>query len=191
MVETMRRLVKNKPQEGFEFEDNAARPVPAKGELLVKCQYVAICGSDINLYKWNDIAQQIAKLPFTPGHEMTGIVEQIGENVSNFAVGDRIAVENHYFCDDCHICKKDRGDICMNMSQYGHGKGTEHGGFSDFSIVPAKYAYKLKRDITPVQAVLMEPMGVVHNIIEQIEVGEGDEVLVIGAGAIGCLETKF
>lgn len=187
----MRRLVKNKPGEGFDFESDAKKPTPTAGELLIKCQYVAICGSDINLYKWNDIAKQIAKLPFTPGHEMTGVVDQIGDDVEGFEVGDRIAVENHYYCDNCVICKKKRGDICMNMSQYGHGKGTEHGGFSDFSIVPAKYAYKLKKDITPVQAVLMEPMGVVHNIIEQIEVGEGDEVLVIGAGAIGCLAVNI
>ena len=58
----MKTLVKRDPVEGFELIQNAEVPVPKSDEVLIKCQYVAICGSDINLYKWNDTAQQIAKL---------------------------------------------------------------------------------------------------------------------------------
>ena len=72
----MKTLIKYEPKAGFEFTADAEVPIPKDDEVLVKCQYVAICGSDINLYKWNEVAQQIAKLPFTPGHEMTGIVSQ-------------------------------------------------------------------------------------------------------------------
>ena len=53
----------------------------------------------------------------------------------------RVGVENHFFCGDCYTCAEERGDICSRMSQYGHGKGTEHGGFSEFSIVSCKYCY--------------------------------------------------
>merc|ERR1711953_1022188 len=77
------------------------------------------------------------------------------------------------------------------MNQYGHGKGTEHGGFSEYSIVPAKYCYKLQTNISPIQAVLLEPMGVAQNCLEQIEIGPGDDILIIGAGAIGVLAANI
>ena len=100
-----------------------------------------------------------------------------------------------------------RGDICSKMDQYGHGRGTVHGGCSEFSIVRSKFCYQMKRDITPTQAVLLEPMGmsmrwkdfkngnciqphflsgVAYNGIEKIDV-KGKDILIIGAGAIGLL----
>ena len=187
----MKTLIKTEPIEGFKLIQNTEIPTPKPDEALIKCQYVAICGSDINLYKWNATAQQIAKLPFTPGHEMTGIVSAIGSKVTNLKPGDRIAVENHFYCGDCYQCKHDRGDICAKMDQYGHGKGTEHGGFSEYSIVPARYCFKLTKNISPIQAVLLEPMGVAHNCLEQIEVQKGDDILIIGAGAIGVLAANI
>ena len=63
--------------------------------------------------------------------------------------------------------QRDRGDICKNMSQYGHGKGTTQGGFSQFSVVKAKYCYQLKTNISFLDAVLLEPMGT-YNIILKI-----------------------
>ena len=59
--------------------------------------------------------------------------------------------------------QRSRGDICKNMNQYGHGKGTTHGGFSQFSVVKARYCYQLKTNISFLDAVLLEPMGIVHN----------------------------
>ena len=58
--------------------------------------------------------------------------------------------------------QRGRGDICKNMNQYGHGKGTTHGGFSQFSVVKARYCYQLKTNISFLDAVLLEPMGIVH-----------------------------
>ena len=57
------------------------------------------------------------------------------------------------------MLQEKRGDICQNMSQYGHGKGTQYGGCCEYSSVPAKYCYVLTRNITPTQAVILEPMG--------------------------------
>ena len=55
--------------------------------------------------------------------------------------GARVGVENHFYCGDCYTCAEDRGDICSRLDQYGHGKGTEHGGFSEYSIVSSKYRH--------------------------------------------------
>jgi len=181
----METLVKRTATEGYEVE-TVPVPVPIQDEVLIKVTKVAICGSDINLYKWNDVAQVIASLPFTPGHEATGTVVATGPGVKKLVVGDRIAVENHFFCGNCFQCKISRGDICSNLNQYGHGKGTVHGGCSQFSIVQEKYCYKLKHHISDVDAVLLEPMGVAHNAIETLSVKD-ESVLVIGCGPVGLL----
>jgi len=104
-------------------------------------------------------------------------------------VGAKVAVENHFYCGKCYTCRDGRGDICARMDQYGHGRGTEHGGFSEYSLVNSKYCYVFKSDITPLQGVLMEPLGVAHNGVESIDVS-GHQVLIIGAGPIGLLAAQ-
>jgi len=101
-------------------------------------------------------------------------------------VGDRVAVENHFYCGACYLCQTNRGDICQNMGQYGHGRKTKQGGCSEYSIIEDKYCYKLKSGISFESAALLEPLGVAHNAMEQLQV-EGEAVLIIGAGAIGIL----
>ncbi|XP_039273046.2 L-threonine 3-dehydrogenase-like [Styela clava] len=179
----MNCLLKRTEAEGYEW---VTTPIPeaCNDEVLIKVDKVAICGSDISLWKWNETAKLIASLPFTPGHEATGTVVKVGPNAARLTVGDRIAVENHFFCGKCLLCSKNRGDICQNLSQYGHGRGTIHGGCSQYSIVNEKYCYKLQHNITDNEAVLLEPMGVAHNGIERLDVS-GEEVLVIGCGAVG------
>lgn len=183
MDAAMNCLVKRDPVEGYEWSREEV-PQPEDDEVLIKVSKVAICGSDISLYKWNETAQVIAALPFTPGHEATGVVVKLGKQASRLGIGDRIAVENHFFCEKCLLCMEGRGDICQNMSQYGHGKGTIHGGCSQYSIVKEKYCYKLTKNITDNEAVLLEPMGVAHNGIERLDVS-GKDVLIIGCGAVG------
>jgi len=184
---SMRALLKDKPEKGYELKEI---PIPdiESDEVLFKVEKVAICGSDIALYLWNEVAKVIATVPFIPGHEATGVVCKVGSDVKDIKVGARIAIENHFFCENCYSCNRGRGDICKNMNQYGHGKGTTHGGFSQFSVVKARYCYQLKTNISFLDAVLLEPMGVAHNGVSRIGV-ENQEVLIIGAGAIGLLAT--
>ena len=103
---------------------------------------------------------------------------------STVPVGSRVAVENHFFCGSCYQCRTDRRDICQNMGQYGHGRDTTQGGCCQYSIVSSKYCFIITTDITNEQAVLMEPLGVSHNAIEQLEVA-GQDVLITGCGPIG------
>ncbi|XP_013416562.1 uncharacterized protein LOC106178082 [Lingula anatina] len=180
----MLALLKRKPEESFHLE-TIPIPDPKEDEVLIKVDATGICGSDINLYRWNDIARVIAALPFTPGHETTGTVVRCGPEAT-IKEGQRVCVENHYFCGKCYQCKHQNYSICQKMNQYGHGKGTPHGGCSEYSIVPSKYCYQLKTDISPVEAACLEPMGVAHNAMERLEV-EDEDVLVIGCGPIGNL----
>lgn len=92
-------------------------------ECQIKVTAVSVCGSDINLWKWNDVARTIASLPFIPGHEAVGVVVKCGPEATH-KLGQRVAVENHFYCENCVMCDAGRGDICNKMKQYGHGKGT-------------------------------------------------------------------
>ncbi|XP_013416550.1 uncharacterized protein LOC106178076 [Lingula anatina] len=180
----MLALMKREAGESFKIETIPV-PNPQGDEVLIKVDANAICGSDINLYRWNEIARVIAALPFTPGHETTGTVVRCGPEAT-IKEGQRVCVENHYFCGKCYQCEHQNFSICRNMNQYGHGKGTPHGGCSEYSIVPSKYCYQLKTNISPAEAACLEPMGVAHNAIERLEV-EDEDVLVIGCGPIGVL----
>ncbi|XP_042231037.1 L-threonine 3-dehydrogenase-like [Homarus americanus] len=181
--EEMTCLLKEKENEGYTL---LTRPVPVPGpaDVIIKVDRVSICGSDINLWKWNDVARVIATVPFIPGHEATGEVVAVGSGVTEVKLGQRVAVENHYYCGTCYQCKEGRGDICQRLSQYGHGRGTDQGGCCQYSCVPARFCYVLTRDLTPDQAVLLEPMGVAHNAVENISVA-GEDVLVLGCGPVG------
>lgn len=121
----MRALVKDNPEKGYELK---SIPVPAieADEILFRVEKVAICGSDIALYLWNEVAKVIATVPFIPGslffqlsciytthlssfknlgHEATGVVIKVGDAVKDIQEGARIAIENHFFCGDCYSCK--------------------------------------------------------------------------------------
>jgi len=181
----MKALVKNNPTKGYELV-SIPIPEPAAGEILIQVERVSLCGSDINLFSWNDVAKAIAALPFTPGHEAVGKVTKLGPGVEHIKVGDRICVENHYYCGKCYQCTHGLPHICQNMGQFGHGKQTVHGGCSQYTIVPALYAYVLKTDLDPVRACLLEPFGVAHHAVEEVQVA-GDNLLVIGCGPIGLM----
>jgi len=185
---SMLALRKTTPSVGYNLQSEAV-PVPKHDEVLIKVEKVAICGSDIALYNWNEVAQVIATIPFIPGHEAAGVVVAKGCDCK-MEIGTRVAVENHFYCGECYTCDEQRGDICSRMDQYGHGRGTEHGGFSEYSIVKEKYCYVLQHNISALQAVLLEPMGVAHNGVESIDV-EGQDLLVLGAGPIGLLAMQI
>jgi len=188
LPKTMKALRKETSSVGYNMNSNFPIPEPKDDEVLIKIDSVAICGSDIALYQWSQVAQVIATIPFIPGHEAVGTIVKLGPKAT-LKVGDRVGVENHFYCGDCYTCAENRGDICSKMNQYGHGRGTEHGGFSEYSIVSSKYCYVFKTDISFLSGVLLEPLGVAHNGVETIQV-EGQDVLILGAGPIGLLAAQ-
>jgi len=176
-------LRKNKAMVSYEYVDVDV-PVPVEGEILVKMERVAICGSDIPLYKWDATGQKIAQLPFTPGHETVGKVVKLGPGVTGFAIGDRVCSETHIPCHECYQCKHDQEYICKNMGLFGHGKKTTQGGFAQYTTMRTDATYKLKTNLTADQAVLLEAFGVGHHAVEEVEL-KGSDILITGAGPIG------
>jgi 2-desacetyl-2-hydroxyethyl bacteriochlorophyllide A dehydrogenase len=182
----MKALVKESAGTSYEYKDVPV-PVPRGDELLVRVGKVALCGSDIALYQWNNVAQAIAKVPFTPGHEMVGEIVGVGDDVGEqFSVGGRVCVENHFFCGHCYQCTHDQRHICQNLNQFGHGKGTVYGGCSEYTIIPSRYAYLLTTDLDDARAAILEPCGVAHQALEEIN-PKGEDILIQGCGPVGLL----
>lgn len=186
----MNALIKESPEVGFTLK-SVPIPEPGDQDLLLRIVFSSLCGSDINLYNWNETAQKVACIPFITGHEAVGVVVATGKEVdSKFQIGCRVAVENHFYCGECFQCCRGEYHICQKLRQYGHGNGTQQGGCSEYSVVAAKYAYKLEHDVTDEQACLLEPTGVAHQAVEAIQ--PRDEVtMVIGCGPIGLLACNF
>ena len=169
----MRGLIKEKDQTvGFTYSNNLSVPIELEeGEVLIKSYSVGICGSDIILYDWKDKSiGLIASRPFIPGHECSGLVVKIS-NKCGLKVGQRVSIENHFFCGNCYQCKHKRKDICNNLSQFGHGKGTIYGGCTQYFKCKSEYCYRLrKKDTNWKNAALLEPLGVALNACDQAEV---------------------
>jgi len=193
---TMKALIKKDPVASYELVTLDV-PTPLEGETLLKIEMVGICGSDIGLYKWDSVGQSIAKLPFTPGHEATGVVIQHGLNPrEDLPIGTRVCVENHYYCGTCFQCNHDQKHICQAMGQFGHGMGKDtriaaQGGCAQYAIVPSRNLYALKTKIGIQEACLLEPFGVSHQACEAAEVKPGDDLVVLGCGTIGLFAVQI
>jgi len=184
-------LEKTKPEKGYEYKKV---PIPEikDDEVLIKIEYISLCGSDILLYNWypKHMAEAIAQIPFIPGHEGCGIVTKIGKNVKGIKLGQRVSPETHIPCEKCYQCchvnydGKDQKNICQKMGLFGHGQGGASGCCAEYAVVPSNAMYVLKTDLEAKYASLLEPFGVAYRTVEDANV-KNDTLLIVGCGPIG------
>jgi L-iditol 2-dehydrogenase len=154
-------------------------PEPAPGEVRLRIEACGLCGSDLHFYHMGPITPGI-----TPGHEMTGWVDTVGDGVEYLAGGERVAVEPLASCGDCDCCRAGRDSICPQVQIFGMQR---HGGFAEFATLPAKRLFKIPADIPPHIAALCEPMAVAVHGLRQGRLERGQRVLVLGAGSVGLM----
>jgi threonine dehydrogenase-like Zn-dependent dehydrogenase len=152
-------------------------PPPGPGEILLEVTACGICGHDI------EIAGELATAPRPFGHEIAGIVAEIGEGVTNVRVGDAVALESSSFCGVCDTCRNGRVDLCTHPVGFWGGVSQ---GFSEAMLSPAKSAVPAP-GLDPTAAMMGEPAGVALDMIRLAEIGLTDRVLLVGAGAIGLM----
>ncbi len=169
----------------FSFEE---RPVPDVGpdSVLVKLEYVGICGSDAHLYENGSIGENHVKEPMVLGHEPGGIVVQLGEHVKNLTVGDRVAVEPGIPCWKCEYCKQGKYNLCKDVFFYASLPITE-GCFVEYITHPANLCFKLPDNVSTLEGALMEPLAVGFHAATQSEAKVGKSVVILGAGCIGLV----
>ncbi|MGI6070545.1 MAG: zinc-dependent alcohol dehydrogenase [Blautia sp.] len=174
----MKQAVLTAP-ETFEIRE-VEKPVPQKGEALLKVKAVGICGSDIHAYYGK---HPFMSCPIVLGHEATGEVVELGEGVDRVAIGDRVIMRPQDVCGECHMCKEGRYNICKSLKVLGC---QETGASSDYYAVNADLLYKIPESLPYDVATVVEPLAVgVHAVKRPVGGVKGKNVVVIGAGTIG------
>jgi L-iditol 2-dehydrogenase len=162
------------------------RPAIEDTELLVKVAACAVCGSDVRTFRHG--ARNITK-PVVLGHEISGTVAEIGAQLSGFSIGQRVAVAPAIPCGTCRYCLRNAETMCDRLRSIGY---EFDGGLAEFLTVPASAVRAGCVNTVPdhvsfEEAAIAEPLACVINAQELIGVGDGDTVLVMGAGPVGCL----
>lgn len=156
-------------------------PRPGRGEVLVKVRASGLCVSDIHI---QDGMIKTVKLPYTPGHEMAGVIVQVGEDVSNVAVGDHVTAAIDIICGQCRYCRTGRTNLCTSLVRIGFERDGSHG---EYCMIPAENAFKVA-DFIPFEQVtgLPDAVGCMYNAIKnQAKVRPGQRVLILGTGGLG------
>ncbi len=155
------------------------------GEILVKMTACGICGSDV--MEW----YRIKKAPRVLGHEVTGMVVEIGKGVEGYKVGDRVFVTHHVPCDECRYCIRGYHSVCDTL----RSTNFDPGGFAEYIRVPRinveKGVYLLPDEISFEEGTFIEPLGCVARGQRVARIGKGDTVLVIGSGLSGLLHIQL
>src|ERR1700688_3628289 len=178
----MNALRKMRAGAGLSFE---SAPVPNIGptDVLVRVTAASICGTDLHIYGWDRWSQGRIKPPVTLGHEFSGVVERVGEEVSAVKAGDKVSAEMHLNCGHCHQCRLGEAHICQNLRIIGIDRD---GAFAEFVKIPASNIWKLDPAIPEHYGAILDPLG---NAVHTVLAGEiaGKTVLVTGCGPIGLM----
>ncbi len=168
----------------------AEMPLPAPGpdEVLIRSRAVGICGSDVELYQGTR-PEGFYRYPLVPGHEWSGEVAAIGEQVHGLSVGDRVVAEGILSCGICRNCRTGLTNLCE--AGYDEIGFTRPGGLAEYVVVPARQVHMLPRDASFEQAALLEPTAVVAQAFLRSAPQAAETVVVIGDGAIGLLAVQI
>lgn len=160
-------------------------PVPKAGEVLVKVEYVGICGSDLHYYESGRIGNFVVEPPFVLGHEASGTVVALGEGVSNLTVGSRVTMEPNVTCGECEFCKSGKYNLCPDVSFF--ATPPVDGVFLEYVAHPAKLCFPLPENVSSMQGALVEPLAVGFHAAQQADAKGSDTAIVFGAGCIGLV----
>ena len=161
------------------------RPSPAPQDVLVAISDVGICGSDIHYYEHGRIGDYVVEEPIVLGHESAGEVVAVGDDVTDLAVGDRVALEPGVPCRQCAHCKRGDYNLCEDVTFM--ATPPHDGAFAEYVSWPADFAYELPENVSTTAGALCEPLSVGIHACRRGDVGTGDSVLIAGAGPIGLV----
>lgn len=157
-------------------------PKVKPGHVLIKVKATGICGTDHAIFAGH--GPDWTKYPVVPGHEYTGVVEEVGEGVADIKVNDRVVVDNYLRCGKCWYCKNGHYFLCDHHAEVGM---TINGGFAEYSLIPETNLVKIPETLSVVDAVLTEPVATALRACRSAGIRFGDKVVVLGCGPLGVL----
>jgi len=186
MNRTMKALVKAETREGLLLREV---PVPEIGinDVLIKVLKTSICGTDVHIWNWDEWARRTIPVPMVIGHEFVGVVADVGSNVHDLCPGELVSGEGHVVCGHCRNCLAGRRHLCAKTSGVGVNRP---GAFAEFISLPVTNVWVADRRISLDLLSSFDPLGnATHSALSYDVLGE--DVLITGAGPIGCMATAI
>ncbi len=169
--------------------DDVPEPDVRPGTVKIKVGFNGICGTDLHEYYAGPIFVPTEphpltgqQLPLTLGHEFSGTITAIGDGVTGWNEGDRVAVEPIYKCDHCGPCRAGNYNVCQQIGFHGL---MSDGGMAEYTVVPTTMLHRLPDTVSLELGALVEPMSVAYHAATLGDVEPGDTAMVFGAGPIG------
>jgi threonine 3-dehydrogenase len=181
-MNTMQALVKRRAEPGLWLEEV---PAPEVGidDVLIRVLKSSICGTDVHIFNWDAWAAKTIPVPMVIGHEFVGRIEAVGSHVHDFHPGDIVAGEGHVVCGRCRNCLAGRRHLCKDTSGVGVNRP---GAFAEFLTLPETNVWHCDPQIPLDVLSCFDPLGnAVHTALSFDVLGE--DVLITGAGPIGCM----
>jgi len=160
------------------------KPEVRETEVLLNVKRIGVCGSDIHVYHG---LHPYTQYPIVQGHEVSGIVSEVGKKVKGINIGEKITITPQITCGDCYSCRNGMENICENLKVMGF---QTNGAAQEFFPVPYQNVVKLPDNISFDHAALIEPIAVGIHALEQGGNISGKKVLILGAGTIGNLTAQ-
>jgi (R,R)-butanediol dehydrogenase/meso-butanediol dehydrogenase/diacetyl reductase len=170
--------------------------IKSADDVLVEVHFCGICGTDLHEYLVGPIVTAVtphpltgATLPQTLGHEFSATVVEVGTEVEDVRVGDRVAIMPAIVCGRCYHCRRGLGHLCSRFAAT--GLSAETGGLANFAVVKEYQVAKLPDSVSDLEGAVIEPACVAAYGVDRAGVTGGDVVLVTGAGPIGILTAMY
>jgi len=165
------------------------KDIPEFGDddVLVNIKHVGICGADLEFYENGAIGAWVLEFPHTIGHEPAGVIAEVGKNVTNVKVGDKVAIEPGKPCFACATCLQGKYNLCSKMAFMSVPVkfGGAPGAFCEYVAWPANLVFKVPDNIDTAEACLAEPLAVGIHSVSQSGIKFGQSAAIIGCGCIG------
>lgn len=155
-------------------------PKPSEDEVLVEVVACGLCTTDLEIVSgdfW-------ASYPAVPGHEIAGVIREVGGNVLHVNIGDRVALDPNIACGWCSPCRNGAIHMCENLEALGVSRP---GGFAEYLVAPGRNTYALPDRVEFAVGALAEPLACVLHGLDRVTPRENESVNIFGAGFIGLL----
>ncbi|MCL2068417.1 MAG: NAD(P)-dependent alcohol dehydrogenase [Oscillospiraceae bacterium] len=160
-------------------------PLLKEKQVLVKLEYVGICGSDIHYFEKGRIGDFVVKGDFILGHECAGVICEVGEGVTSLKKGDRVALEPGCTCGQCEFCKTGLYNLCPDVEFL--ATPPYHGCLQEYLAFPEGMCFKLPENMSTKEGALVEPLAVGIHAAKQGGLTLGSSVVILGSGCIGLV----
>jgi 2-desacetyl-2-hydroxyethyl bacteriochlorophyllide A dehydrogenase len=161
--------------------EDAPVPEAGPGEVRIRSSVVGICGSDLSALHGT---HPFIDLPVSPGHEVAGWIDSVGDGVEGYEVGDAVLLEPNLVCGECAYCRSGRYNLCEHLAVVGCQTA---GALADAFVVPARRLHRVPEGMDMTAAALVEPLSTATHAVRLVGDLAGASVAILGGGSIGLL----